>query len=104
MHTPNCTKIRTFCDLEDKYKVQLKLFQNRCQLLLDVRGGSYEHANRFTKPMSTIVLFGAFIYYLLSTGGSKPPCAILFGNDLRVGLHIFVLSILKLLNAKDEES
>jgi len=35
---------------------------------------------------------------------SKPPCAILFGNDLRVGLHIFVLSILKLQNAKDEKS
>ena len=36
--------------------------------------------------------------------GVKPPCAILFGNDLRVGLHIFVLSILKLQNAKDEKS
>ena len=80
------------------------------------------------------LLCGAFIYYLLSTGevhtntpiglpaqcaysflwsihilhaqcrGSKPPCAILFGNDLRVGLHIFVLSILKLQNARKKKS
>ena len=33
-----------------------------------------------------------------------PPCAIFFGNDLRVGLYIFVLSIPKLQNAKDEKS
>ena len=32
--------------------------------------------------------------------GNKTPCAILFGNDLRIGLHIFVLSILKRQNAK----
>ena len=33
----------------------------------------------------------------------KKPCAIMFGNDLRVGIYIFVLSIPKLQNAKDEE-
>ena len=41
---------------------------------------------------------------MLSTGGSKPPCAILFENDLRVGLYIFVLTILDLQNAKDDKS
>jgi len=51
-----------------------------------------------------IVFLGAFIYYMLSAGGSKPPCAIFFGYELRFGFHIFVLSIPKLQNAKDEKS
>ena len=38
-----------------------------------------------------------------SRGNKKPLCK-LFGNDLRVGLDIFVLAILKLQNAKDEKS
>ena len=71
---------------------------NRCKKgIIQTRPYVYQ-ANVFTE------LCGAFIYYMLSTGGLRHPCAILFGNDLRVGLHIFVLSILKLQNAKDEKS
>ena len=75
----------------------------RCPLLTSQRRLIRTHQQVY-QPNVHIVLCGAFIYYMLSTGGSKPPCAILFGNDLRVGLHIFVLSILKLQNAKDEKS
>ena len=103
LNTMTYKKIRTFCVLEDKFNVQLKGFQNMCQLLLDVTGGSYEHANRFTSPMS--IQFSVEHSYITCSvqGGQNPPCAILFGNDLRVGLHIFVLSILKLQNAKRQE-
>ena len=50
--TPSCIKIRTFWVLEDKYKVQQKQIQNRCLLLLDVKGGSFEHSQSFTNPMA----------------------------------------------------
>ena len=36
--------------------------------------------------------------------GIKTPCSIFFRNDLRVGIHIFVLTILKLQNTKDQKS
>ena len=79
IYTPTCIKIRTFCVLEDKYKVQLKLFQNRCQLLLDVRGGSYEHANRFTKPVSILYsVEHSYITYLVQ-GGQTPPVRFCLG-------------------------
>ena len=38
------------------------------------------------------------------TGSLKPPYSILFGNELRGVLDIFVLAIHKLQNAKDEKS
>ena len=56
VYTPSCIKIWTFWVLEDKYKVQQKWIQNMCLLLLDVKGGSYEHSLSFTKPMSSPVL------------------------------------------------
>ena len=67
-YTLTCKKIQTFCILEDKYNVQLKWFQNRGQLLLDVRGGSYQHINMFTRPMSQI------IPKQNCTGGFWSPC------------------------------
>ena len=51
-NTPSCIKIRSFWVLEDKYRLQQKLFQNRLLLLLDVKGGSYAYFQGFTKPMA----------------------------------------------------
>ena len=73
-------------------------------MLLDVKGGSYEPFSEIYQPNGLLALCGPFIYYLHRAGRPEPPCSIFFGYDLRVGLHIFVLTILKLQNAKDEKS
>ena len=41
------------------------------------------------KHFGSYLTIAGTVPYLSRTGGSKPPCAILFGNDLRVGLHIW---------------